>query len=234
MPLRAQFPSNRFFVIRPLRLVGVLFGVLGLMLLGGCGQTDVNQARVSIDRLAAFKSESPLVFRTLSQPITVPRARFKTASGNFDMPQAFSGHWTLLYTGYTFCPDVCPMELNHLAQLMPKLHKVLPKVSWQVVFLSVDPARDSPARMHEYLQYFDPSFIGITGTRADIDAVTGAVKAGYKIAPHAPGDQAYEVSHDTSFRLISPSGRMVAILPSPHHIPDMTRALQKFFKEVVE
>lgn len=234
MPRRDPSPSDRLSMILPLRVVGVLFGLLGLMLLGGCGQTDVNQARVSTDRLAAFKTESPLVFRALSQPIVVPKARFRTASGNFDLPRAFSGHWTLLYTGYTFCPDVCPMELNILAQLMPKLHQALPKVSWQVVFLSVDPARDSPARMHEYLQYFDPSFIGITGDRDAINAVTGAVKAGYQIAPHKQGAQDYEVSHDTAFRLISPNGRMVAILPSPHHIPDMTRALQKFFKEVVE
>lgn len=234
MPRRDRSLSNRLSMIRPFHLVGVLFGALALMLLGGCGQTDVNQSKVSTDRLAAFKTESPLVFRTLSQPIVVPKAQFKTSSGSFDMPQAFSGHWTLLYTGYTFCPDVCPMELNILSRLMPKLHQALPKVSWQVVFLSVDPARDSTARMHEYLQYFDPDFIGITGTRSAIDAVTGAVKAGYQIAPHAPGAQDYEVSHDTAFRLISPNGRMVAILPSPHHIPEMTRALQKFFKEVVE
>jgi cytochrome oxidase Cu insertion factor (SCO1/SenC/PrrC family) len=234
MQSRDRSLSNRLSMIRPFHLVGVLFGALALMLLGGCGQKDVNQAKVSTDRLAAFKSESPLVFRTLSQPIVMPKAQFQTVSGNFDMPKAFSGHWTLLYTGYTFCPDVCPMELNHLAQLMPNLHKALPKVSWQVVFLSVDPARDSPARIHEYLQYFDPDFIGITGSRSAIDAVTGAVKAGYRIAPHASGDQTYDISHDTAFRLISPNGRMVAILPSPHHIPEITRDLQKFFKEVVE
>jgi len=203
-------------------------------LLSGCDSGGVNQASISHQRLVAFKTPDELVLRGLKHPITIPKAVFDTSSGKLEFPQAFSGHWTLLYTGYTFCPDICPTELTQLSRLMPELKKALPKVSWQVMFLSVDPDRDSPKRMREYLNYFDPAFIGITGKREMIDKVTGAVKAGYKITPHPPGKPDYEVSHDTAFRLISPDGRMVAILPSPHHIKPMTRALKAFFKEVVE
>lgn len=226
--------SRRYRSALRIAVTALIVGPLFATGLSGCSGGGVNQAAVSDQRLAGFKTPDELVMRGLRQPITVPKAEFETASGKLDFPKAFAGHWTLLYTGYTFCPDICPTELTQLSRLMPVLKKALPNVSWQVMFLSVDPARDSPKRMREYLNYFDPAFIGITGKRVMIDRVTGAVKAGYKIAPHPPGKPDYEVSHDTAFRLISPEGRMVAILPSPHHIKPMTRALKAFFKEVVE
>lgn len=212
----------------------ILGVALVAILLGGCGQESVNTAPVSAARLAAFHSPDLLVLRPMSPPVTVPPAAFVAQTGALDTPQMFHGHWTLFYVGYSFCPDICPTELTALANLMPQLKKALPGVQWQVVFLSVDPERDTPKRLAEYAHYFDPDFIGMTGSRAAIDSVTGALKAGYRISPHAPGDVAYEIDHDTGYRLISPQGKMVALLPSPHDPAAMTKALVQFFKGVVQ
>ena len=217
------------------------FALAGAVLLAICltachpgDRESINQRAVDPGRLVQFASSDELVLRGLKQPITLPSVRFASAQGPVQFPQAFAGHWTLLYTGYTFCPDICPTELTELHALLPRLKAALPAVSWQVIFLSVDPGRDQPARLKTYLNYFDPSFLGITGARDMIDRLTRAVKAGYRIAPHAPGARDYEVEHDTAFRLISPQGRMVAILPSPHDPGPITRALSSFFNEVVQ
>ena len=217
---------------RGVGLAAVMVFITGM--LTGCGQPTVNEASVSPARLAAYHSPDLLVLRPMSPPITVPSADFVAQSGALHTPTMFQGRWTLFYVGYSFCPDICPTELTALAQLMPLLKKALPAVHWQVVFLSVDPERDGPKRLAEYAHYFDPSFIGMTGSRAAIDSVTGALKAGYRISPHAPGDVTYEIDHDTGYRLISPEGKMVALLPSPHDPAAMAQALVQFFKEVVQ
>jgi protein SCO1/2 len=214
--------------------------LISLVVVGRCWAVpavaagDVNTRPVDVQRLAAFKPDDLLVFRALTSPIVVPGADFVSAQGAVSMPALFRNHWTLLYIGYTFCPDVCPTELMTLSSFLPELKTTLPDVHWQVVFLSVDPERDPPKRLAEYAHYFDPVFLGITGSRSMIDRVTQPLKAGYRIHPHAPGSMIYEVDHDTAYRLISPDGKMVAILPSPHEIAPMNRALVRFFKEVVQ
>lgn len=215
----------------------LMLAAIALFGLSACGEQkhgSVNDRPVDLKRLSAFEPKDLLVMRTLKTPTIVPAADFMTASGPIKTPEFFKGHWTLFYIGYTFCPDVCPTELTALANLLPRLQKSLPDVRWQIVFLSVDPERDTPKRINEYVHYFDKQFIGMTGTRAMIDKVTKPLKAGYRISPHAPGDVSYEIDHDTAYRLISPDGKMVAILPSPHDPAAMDQALVRFFKEVVQ
>lgn len=231
-----QFPKISQGFVRFLALLA--FGTLALFGISACGDQNqhgsINERTVNIQRLSAFEPKDLLVMRSLKSPITVPSAEFMTAAGPVKTPDMFKGHWTLFYIGYTFCPDVCPTELTALAGLLPKLQQSLPGVKWQIVFLSVDPDRDTPKRINEYVHYFDKQFLGMTGTRAAIDVVTKPLKAGYRISAHAPGDMSYEIDHDTAYRLISPDGKMVAILPSPHDPAAMDQALVRFFKEVVQ
>lgn len=81
----------------------------------------------------------------------------------FDFRRATDGHVTLLYFGYTHCPDVCPVHLANLAAVLQKLPDSLAR-SIRVVFVTTDPARDTPTRLRQWLDAFDPSFIGLTGT----------------------------------------------------------------------
>jgi protein SCO1/2 len=232
----AGFLFNPARMVRRVALGAWLFCLA--VLTTACGQNapsgNVNERAIVPQRLAAFASNDLLVLRPISPPISVPAADFTSVNGAVTTPALFKDHWTLFYIGYTFCPDVCPTELTALAGLLPKLQKSLPNVHWQIVFLSVDPERDTPKRIADYVHYFDPKFLGITGSRAMIDKVTQPLKAGYRVSPHAPGDNIYEIDHDTAYRLISPEGKMVAILPSPHDPAAMDQALVRFFKEVVQ
>jgi len=210
-----------------MRAIRVLLALmLVLPWLGGC-QPDGGD-----NVLAGYETPDPLVLRTPAAPIALPEVTLENVDGEIASPTLFRGHWTLLYVGYSFCPDICPTELGQLSRILPALQERRPAIDWQVVFLSVDPERDTPAHLAKYTAFFSSEFVPVTGSREAIDTLTGAVRAGYRIDPHKAGDIAYSVAHDTSFRLIDPSGRMLALLPGPHHPTAIVNALDDFLSEV--
>jgi protein SCO1/2 len=126
----------------------------------------------------------------------------------------FAGHWTLVYFGFTNCPDACPTTLTALALVRRDLAN-LPRAQLpQVVMVSVDPERDTPARLAAYVPHFDPSFIGVTGTPAAIEALTRALGVAVQAGPVVDG--AYTVDHTAAVFLIDPEVRVAAIFPTPH------------------
>jgi protein SCO1/2 len=117
------------------------------------------------------------------------------------------GKAVLFSFGFTHCPNVCPTTLSDLA----KVNRALPekeRQKVQVVFVSVDPRRDQPDVLKKYVPYFDESFIGLTGTEAQIAEVAKAYGAFYEIAQN-PGESQdnYSVSHSAFTYLITPSGK---------------------------
>ena len=140
---------------------------------------------------------------------------------------ALKGKWNFVFFGYTYCPDICPTTLSVLARAMKTL-RTTPRApsNLQVVFVSVDPQRDTPALLKKYLAYFNPAFRGITGEQQAIDALTRQFGAGYlKDAETAPG--VYQVSHTSSNFLVDPRGRLVATF-APPHAPD--RLVEQFLQ----
>jgi protein SCO1/2 len=114
------------------------------------------------------------------------------------------GKWSLVFFGYTFCPDVCPTTLTTLAQAEDQLGPKAKKL--QVVFISVDPARDTPAQLKTYLSSpaFPKGTIGLTGTPQQVDAAAKAYKVYY--ARHGTGTD-YSMDHSAAVYLMDPKGR---------------------------
>lgn len=111
------------------------------------------------------------------------------------------GHITLLYFGYTYCPDVCPLEMSTLAAALPELSPEV-RARIRVVFVSVDPDRDTPERLHEWLSSFDPSFVGLRGTTEE---VAQALDFYHFPAPKQSGEpDGYTVSHPASMYAFTP------------------------------
>jgi len=127
--------------------------------------------------------------------------------------------WSFVFFGYTHCPDICPTTLSTLTGVIKKLRadpQGLPDT--QVVFVSVDPERDTPDILERYMKYFNEAFQGVTGTQQDIDSLTRQFGAGYIKEPEtAPGE--YLVSHASSIFLVNPQGQLLATFPPPHN-PD--------------
>jgi protein SCO1/2 len=117
------------------------------------------------------------------------------------------GKVVLFSFGFTHCPNVCPTTLSDLARIYRALQESR-RQNVQVLFISVDPRRDKPDVMKKYVPYFEESFIGLTGTEAQIAETAKAYGAFYEIA-HNPGEneEDYSVNHSAFIYLINPSGK---------------------------
>lgn len=123
------------------------------------------------------------------------------------------GRWTLMFFGYASCPDICPLTMNVLAEAKKKAADAFP----QVVMVSVDPQRDSVDLLGEYVRYFDPDFIGVTGDEQMIKALAMQMSVVYMKMPGASGNENdYLVDHSSSVMLINPESQLVAFLKAPH------------------
>ena len=127
------------------------------------------------------------------------------------------GKWSFVFFGYTSCPDVCPTTLYALNSVHGLLLEETGGISkdMQVVFISVDPDRDSIEKLADYTTYFNKEFIGTTADKAEIDKLTKQFAAGYIFEEEtAPG--VYNVSHTSAIFLIDPAGRLIATFSQPH------------------
>lgn len=122
-----------------------------------------------------------------------------------------TGGWTLLFTGFTHCPDVCPTTLALLARLQMRLHEAGQPI--RIVFLSVDPARDTPEALARYLGYFGADVLGATGDEAEITALGASLGLAHVRVPG--GDEHYTVDHSTALVLIDPEARMAGYFRPP-------------------
>ena len=127
----------------------------------------------------------------------------------------FSGHWSFLYFGYTYCPDVCPLTLVELAAVKQQLVAEHPEQRVKFYFISVDPQRDTPARLREYVAYFDPAFHGLTGTNEALASLASATETLFAV-PADQGSDNYLVSHSSNLVLLDPEARVYAVLTPPH------------------
>jgi protein SCO1/2 len=142
-------------------------------------------------------------------------------------PARLQGKWTFMFFGYTNCPDVCPTTLLVMKSVwgkMPAAAKTTP--SPQMVFVSVDPDRDTPQRLKKYVHFFNQDFIGVTGKANDIDKLTRQVGVRYGFDDAADG-KGYTVNHSAQIILIDPQGKMRAVLSPPHKVDDI---LQTYLK----
>jgi protein SCO1/2 len=138
------------------------------------------------------------------------------------------GHWSLMFFGYTNCPDFCPATLTTLAAMQKRLRAAKSVAPPQVIFVSVDAKRDTPSQLAKYVPYFDPDFIGLTA--ADQPAIERqAKKWGVAAIIQPASDGNYTVDHSGAMFVINPAGNIAAILSGPFTVD----ALQSDFKRIV-
>jgi protein SCO1/2 len=119
----------------------------------------------------------------------------------------FLGKYMLVFFGFTYCPDVCPTELQVMSAALDELGELASRI--QPVFVTIDPARDTPQVMREYVASFHPSTIGLTGSEADVAAMAAAYRVYYARQPAKQGDSDYLMDHSTILYLMGPDGKFV-------------------------
>ncbi|MEP7222290.1 MAG: SCO family protein [Novosphingobium sp.] len=126
----------------------------------------------------------------------------------------FTGKWRIVYFGYTFCPDVCPLDVAAMTRGLATFAKQEPGLAAQIqpIFITIDPERDTPARVGEFAAAFSPGLVGLTGTPAQIAAAAKAFSAFYGRGKDMPGG-GYIMEHSRIAYLMDRQGQPVAMLP---------------------
>jgi protein SCO1/2 len=135
----------------------------------------------------------------------------------------YRGQVVVVFIGYTSCPDVCPTTLLQLKQAMAMLGPKSDAV--QVMFLSVDPARDTPERAGKYAATFDPRFVGVTGTQEQVRDVVIAYGAYFEYIPQDNPDD-YLVIHSANLYVIDREGQMAVVMPPESSAKDVAHDLR--------
>ena len=130
----------------------------------------------------------------------------------FDM-QSLSGHWSLVFFGYTACPDLCPATLALLAQVDSKLADLPTELRPHVLMITVDPQRDDPAKLGAYVRFFAPSFQGLTGAPGAVADAAAAFGVAYRRGSDSGGG--YAVDHSAAVYLVDPDARLRAVFMPP-------------------
>lgn len=218
----------------PILFIAALMGTTASFLY--FGQTSTSDLRVD-----ALNSQIHGTFLSPARPL-VPFT-LKDQWGKDFNPERLRGVWTLLFFGYTHCPDFCPQSLTVLRVFALAWAKnPMPNQRIQVVFVSVDPNRDNAKRLGEFTAYFQKDFIGVTGTAAELNKLTRFLGFLYEIekkpvnANSAPGvalapssSESYDFAHSVHIALINPQAEYQAFFRYPHE----ARKLLSDFKLII-
>jgi protein SCO1/2 len=136
--------------------------------------------------------------------------------------EGLTGHWTFAAIGYTTCPDVCPMTMATFVALARQIG-VAEGTGPRFLLVSVDPVRDTPQRLAQYVRHFNPNFQGATGTESDLQALVRDLGALYARVDDPKSALGYTMDHSASIYLIDPQGRLAAIFSAPHDPAMMAR-----------
>ncbi len=185
-----------------MKLIGIIAAII-LVAAGAYASVQLNQPTpVKLQTSFEYPSPQPLA------PFSLTDQRGNSFS-NLDL----QGKWSLFFIGYTSCPDVCPTTMGKLTSAYAGLNQV---ADVQVIFLSVDPQRDNTSKLQNYIKFFNPEFVAVTGEHKQLFPITRSL--GFVYAMVGDGED-YQVDHSASFALVSPQGEKVAIIKPKSHSP---------------
>lgn len=170
----------------------------------------------------ATAAEPAMKAGVLSPVMPAPSLALQGTDGKPLTLERFRGKVVLLAFGFSNCGEVCPMTLATLAGARKKLGKEAEGV--QVVYVTVDPERDTESQMKKYLGAFDPTFIGGVGTQGEIDAAQRSFGISSKKIMHADGS--YNIGHSSSIYMIDKAGGLRAVMPYGHTVDDFVNDLR--------
>lgn len=150
-------------------------------------------------------SETTLVYQ---QPRAISPFKLYDQNNNLVNNESIAGKWNLVFLGYLSCPDICPMTMAKLSRLLPELNEISP-VPVQVLFVSVDPKRDSAEKRKQYVDYFNPDILGLGAEHVDLFPFVRNLGLMYSVPDNDAQD--YFVDHSASVVLIDPNGNTAAI-----------------------
>lgn len=194
---------------------GIRRTVIGMLLLVGFVVLSflykIDQPRVL--RTSELKLNGAYVF---DKPRVLKPFNLVDHHGESFTAASFAGSWSLVFFGFTHCPDICPTTMA----LLNELYQVLPedaRADTRVVLVTVDPVRDTPEKLAEYVPYFNESFVGLTGDYLDIHRLATGLNTPFRKVLIDDGDD-YTMDHGASIALLNPQGEYQGFFKAPHEL----------------
>ena len=166
-------------------------------------------------------------FTAFQEPRPIDAFRLADASGGVFGPDRLRGRWSLVFFGYANCPDICPITLSVLGDAEALLRNSQDE-AFQGIFVSVDPERDAPQALAQYVAAFSADFIGVTGDVHAIESFAKSVHAGFSKAPATDSALGYLMDHSSQVVVVDRQGRHYGFIRSPldaQRIATLMRAL---------
>lgn len=195
----------------------LLVGLISFLLIGAVG-------------VGVFLFSEPASFRgtTYAEPYPVaPDFALTHANGNSFRLSERRGKLVILFFGYTACPDVCPTTMAELNQALGKIGEKADQV--QVLFVTVDPRRDTPERVQEYVDHFNPNFIGLSGSEAELAKVWNDYGV-FREVVESTSAAGYLVNHTARVTLIDRQGNLRVSFPFDTPVEDIVHDLKLLLK----
>jgi protein SCO1/2 len=188
------------------------------LLVAGCGSSDPSGGQPA--------AQAPLAGAKIGGPFRLTDAKGKTVTD-----RDFAGRYRVVYFGYTFCPDVCPTDMQAIAAGLKLLDTRAPAKAKKIVpiFITVDPERDTPAVVGRFAAAFDPRIVGLTGSPAQIDAAKKAYAIWSAKGEAAPGG-GYLVNHSRQVYLMDSDNKPLALVPADEGPEAVAKTLDQWVR----
>ncbi len=205
-----KFLSNSKFLIPAMVILAVFAASSGFYI--SLKQSQNNQQPPDIEGLFWPNPKQIQDFNTLDQ------------TGNSFGLNQIKGKWSFIFFGYTHCPDICPVTMAVMAQTYKQL--AMEHNNLQIIFVSVDPERDSTEKLSQYVSYFNKDFIGLGGDPEKVNSLTKQIGVAYFLNKEDQTED-YLVDHSASIFVFDPMARMVGKISPPH---DAEKVIEQFTK----
>ena len=187
---------------------------------------------LSLSIIATFilgcSSKSPEYSTVLTKPIKLDEFLLTADDDSVFSNQSLKDNWSLLFFGYTHCPDVCPLTLHQLAQANKELADKLDSTP-DIIMVSVDPDRDTSEILQKYVRSFGKNVSGVTGKNEELDKLTSQLGIFYNANKHE--GENYSVNHSAAVILINKNAEFHAVFSAPHSIENFVSDLPLILKE---
>ena len=170
------------------------------------------------------KKPSLITGKILVRPMEIDNFELIDQNNEAFNKKSLEGGWTVLFFGYTNCPDVCPTTIYKLAEIKNGIKEDLPSANFNTVLVTLDPDRDSAERLDEYIGYFDETMLGVTGTYENIQSFTSSLSVFYQ---RINKEEGYDFNHTASIFVFDKDGSLFATMSPANTVGELE---SDFFK----
>ena len=164
------------------------------------------------------KKPSLITGKILVRPMEIDNFELIDQNNEAFNKKSLEGGWTVLFFGYTNCPDVCPTTIYKLAEIKNGVKEDLPSANFNTVLVTLDPDRDSAERLDEYIGYFDETMLGVTGTYENIQSFTSSLSVFYQ---RINKEEGYDFNHTASIFVFDKDGSLFATMSPANTVGEL-------------